>query len=115
MDYRESSSIRDKESIAANLLENKNLITELSGEIEGRRVEISRLHEEKEEMNAEISGLREDIENKKELLSKGKEELAGNLSRLSSLKELIVDKSLYEFLVESEESKHLSPAILPIS
>ncbi|MGO9378837.1 MAG: chromosome segregation protein SMC [Dissulfurispiraceae bacterium] len=112
LDYRESSSIRDKESIAANLLENKNLITELSGEIEGRRVEISRLHEEKEEMNAEISGLREDIENKKELLSKGKEELAGNLSRLSSLKELIVDKSLYEFLVESEESKHLSPAIL---
>jgi chromosome segregation protein len=112
LDYRESSSVRDKAGIAGNLLECERLIVELGGEIEGRRGEISRLHEEKEDMNAEISGLQEDIENKKALLSKEKEELAGNLSRLSSLKELIVDKSLYEFLAESEESKHLSPAIL---
>ena len=112
LDYRESSSVRDKEGIAGNLMESERLIAELSGEIEGRRGEISRLHEEKEQMNAEISRLREDIENKKMLLSTEKEELAGNLSRLSSLKELIVDKSLYELLAESEESKHLSPAIL---
>ena len=72
LDYRESSSVRDKEGIAGNLLESKSLIAELSGEIEGRRSEISRLHEEKEEMNAEISRLREDIENKKVLLSTGK-------------------------------------------
>ena len=112
LNYRESASLRDKESIAGGLEESGRFITELSGEIEGKKSDIARLHEEKEGLNAAISQLREDIENKKMLLSKEKEELAGNVSRLDSLKELIVDKSLYEFLAESEESRHLSPAIL---
>jgi chromosome segregation protein len=112
LNYRESASLRDRDSTAKGLEESGRIITELSGDIEGRKGEISRLHEEKETLNSQIVRLREDIENRKLLLSKEKEELAGNLSRLESIKELIVDKSLYEFLAESEESKHLSPAIL---
>jgi chromosome segregation protein len=112
LNYRETASLRDKEGISKSLDESVRKIAELSGEIEGRKGEIANLHEEKEALNVKISDLREEIENKKILLSREKEELAGNLSRLSSLKELIVDKSLYEFLAESEESKHLSPAIL---
>jgi len=112
LNYRESASMRDKEGISKNLDESVRRIAELSGEIQDRKSETTRLHEEKEELSAKITHLREEIENKKILLAKEKEELAGNLSRLDSLKELIIDKSLYEFLAESEESKHLSPAIL---
>ncbi len=112
LNYRETSSLRDKEGISKGLEESDRMITELSGDIEGRKGEISRLHGEKDKLNSEIARLREDIENKRSQLSREKEELAGNLSRLESIKELIVDKSLYEFLAESEESKHLSPAIL---
>ncbi|HMK59767.1 MAG TPA: chromosome segregation protein SMC [Dissulfurispiraceae bacterium] len=112
LDYRESSSQRDKETITKNLLDSERLIAEISGEIEGRKGEMSRLYTQQDKINAGISALRDEIEDKKSLLLREKEELAGNLSRLTSLKELIVDKSLYEFLAESEESKHLSPAIL---
>ncbi|HTZ17066.1 MAG TPA: chromosome segregation protein SMC [Dissulfurispiraceae bacterium] len=112
LNYRESSSLHDKESISRGLEESDRIITALSGDIEGRKGEIAKLDGEKEALNAEIVQLSEEIENKKSLLSREKEELAGNLSRLESIKELIVDKSLYEFLAESEESKHLSPAIL---
>ncbi|HMK55510.1 MAG TPA: chromosome segregation protein SMC [Dissulfurispiraceae bacterium] len=112
LDYRESSSQRDKDSIAKNLSDSERLIAEIGGVIEGRKGEMSRMYDQQDAINADISTLRNEIEDKKSLLLKEKEELAGNLSRLSSLKELIVDKSLYDFLAESEESKHLSPAIL---
>jgi chromosome segregation protein len=112
LDYREAASLRDRESIGKGLDEGAMMISDLNGGIENKKGEIAGKNAVKDALIAEINGLRLDAENRKGLLSKEKEELAGNLSRLGSLKELIVDKSLYEFLAESEESKHLSPAIL---
>ncbi len=112
LEYRESASLRDREGIGKGLDESAAMIADLSGGIENKKSEIDRKNELKDALIAEVDGLRLEAESRKELLSREKEELAGNLSRLGSLKELIVDKSLYEFLAESEESKHLSPAIL---
>jgi|WetSurMetagenome_2_1015567.scaffolds.fasta_scaffold06344_2 chromosome segregation protein len=112
LDYRESSSMRDKEAVGKGLDEAAVLIADLSGGIEDKKAGIARQTGMKEALISEINGLRLDMENKKVSLSKEKEDLAANLSRLGSLKELIVDKTLYEFLEESGESKHLSPAIL---
>jgi chromosome segregation protein len=112
LEYRESSSLRDRDNTGRTLEENDKTIIALTQEINGKKEEISKLGSGRDRLKEEIEGLASDIENRKALLSKEKEELAGNLSRLASLTEMIVDKSLYEFLVESEESKHLSPAIL---
>jgi chromosome segregation protein len=112
IDYRESAAQRDKETVGKGLDEGASVIADLSGGIESKKREIADLNSLRDSLIEDINNLRVETENKKDRLSREKEELAGNLSRIESLKDLIVDKSLYEFLAESGEGEHLSRAIL---
>jgi|WetSurMetagenome_2_1015567.scaffolds.fasta_scaffold00192_22 chromosome segregation protein len=112
IDYRESAALRDKEGVGKGLDEGSLIIAGLNEGIEDKKNEIARQTGLRDSLVEEINNLRLETDDKKDQLSREKEELAGNLSRLDSLKELIVDKSLYEFLAESGEGEHLSCAIL---
>ncbi len=99
--YRESASIKDMESIreAVGALEKT-----ITGAEEGVRAAAGRRAEllsEKETLIAKAGELNALIESKRNLLARERETLASNTSRLNSLKELIVDRSLMDFMSEA--------------
>jgi chromosome segregation protein len=112
IDYRESAAQRDKEAVGRGLDEGASAVAELNGDIEQKKTAVAEQNGMKASLSEELDRLRLEAEDKRDRLAREKEELAANLSRLESLKDLIVDKSLYEFLAESGGGEHLSRAIL---
>lgn len=109
--YRESVSIKDIETIKTGIEELEKAVRDAEESIKIKTDEHLKLKSEKETMASEIVQLKEDIENKKALLSKEREDLASNISRLNSLKEMIVDRSLMDFLSGEHGYRVLSDII----
>jgi len=109
---RESLSINDMTTLTGKFNELTQAVQEAEVQIAREREEHLTLQSEKEGLRSEITSLKEALEYKKELLSKERELLVSNSSRLSSLKELIIDRSLVEFLSEYGEISHISENVL---
>lgn len=109
--YRESVSLKDMEDIRAGIEDLQNAIKEAEDSIKNKTDEHLRLKSEKETIASEITKLKDEIENNKTLLSKEREGLASNMSRLDSLKELIVDRSLMDFISEKKNFKVFFDAV----
>jgi chromosome segregation protein len=104
--YRQSVAISDIETIKAGINELAKAIMEAEESIKIKTNEHLQLKSERDAIISEIAQLKEDIENKKTLLSQEREDLASNISRLNSLKELIVDKSLADFVADFVSEGH---------
>ncbi len=109
--YRESVSLKDMGSIKAGIEDLQKSIKEAEDSIKTKTEERLKLNSEKEAIASEITKLKGEIENSKTLLAKEREDLASNISRLNSLKELIVDRSLMDFMSEGKSYKVLSDAV----
>lgn len=109
--YRESVALRDIGTIKAGMDELEKASREAEESIKIKTDDILRLKSERDAITSEIAQLKEDIENKKTLLSQEREDLASNISRLNSLKELIVDRSLADFVYEGHGYRVLSDTI----
>ncbi|MEW6738422.1 MAG: chromosome segregation protein SMC [Nitrospirota bacterium] len=111
MKYRESVALKDIETIKAGMDELEKAIREAEESIKIKTDDILRLKSEKDAITSEIAQLKDDIESKKTLLSQEREDLASNISRLNSLKELIVDRSIADFVSEGRGYRVLSDII----
>lgn len=111
MKYRESVALKDIETIKAGIDELGKAIREAEESIKIKTDDILRLKSEKNAITSEIAQLKDDIESKKTLLSQERENFASNISRLNSLKELIVDRSLADFVSEGRGYTVLSDII----
>lgn len=109
--YRESVSIRDMESIKRAIADTENAIMEAESTAKTKTDEKLNLAAEKETLTYEIAQLKEQLESEKALLSKEREDLASNIARFDSLKEMIVDKSLMDFISEGQDFWVLSDMI----
>ncbi|WP_333652603.1 chromosome segregation protein SMC [Dissulfurispira sp.] len=109
--YRESVALKDMETIKAGMDELEKAIREAEESIKIKTDDILRLKSEEDAITSEITQLKDDIENKKTLLSQEREGLASNISRLNSLKELIVDRSIADFVSEGRGYRVLSDII----
>lgn len=110
--YREGVALKDMETIKGELASLREAIAESDAFIQGRTAEQQKLQAERDALKTDIDSIINVIENKKILLSQKREELASNTSRLNSLKELIVDRTLTEFLSESENTEGHGYAVL---
>jgi chromosome segregation protein len=111
MKYRKSVALKDIETIKAGMDELEKAIREAEESIKIKTDDILRLKSEKDAITSEIAQLKNDIESKKTLLSQEREDLASNISRLNSLKELIVDRSIADFVSEGRGYRVLSDII----
>ncbi len=109
--YRESATLKDINTIEAEIEKLKESIKKEQDSIEIITQRLKSLGAEKDAVTLEINMTKEEIENTKELLFKEKEALASNISRINSLKELIIDKSLTDFVSEGKGYKILSDII----
>ncbi|MBI5213510.1 MAG: chromosome segregation protein SMC, partial [Nitrospirae bacterium] len=109
--YRESVAAKDSETIKGGIDELQTAAKEAEEALKTKNEALLRLQAEKEAMNSEITRLTDAIEGKKTLLAKEREDLASDTSRLNSLKELIIDKSLADFLMEGQQTTVLSDII----
>ncbi len=112
LDYRESVALKDIENIKGNISTLEKTIGEAEDNIKttaGRKAE---LLSEREALIAETERIGAVIEDKKVLLAREREALASNTSRLTSLKELIVDRSLKDFMAESQSTAAVSGLVL---
>ncbi|GER93425.1 chromosome segregation protein SMC [hot springs metagenome] len=100
MKYRESIALKDIETIKSGMNDLEILIKEAEESIKTKTYEYQQLKSEKDALSMQIVSLKEDIENKKILITQERQDIASNISRLNSLKELIVDKSLADFISE---------------
>lgn len=112
LDFRESLSAKDLESVKNSIGELGRGLKETEDIIKNKMEEHSGLLSERESLTAGISRLKDEIENSKARLSREREDLASNLSRLNSLKELIVDRSLSDFLSQAEGTAGSSIKVL---
>jgi len=110
--YKESVALKDKESVIEGLAAAAAGIAETETQISVRMSEVQSLKEHIAQATRDAEALRTTIEQKKNALAAERENLAGNISRLSSLQELIVDKTLRDFLADSGSSLHLSAQVL---
>jgi chromosome segregation protein len=111
MKYRESVALKDMETIKTGVDELEKAIREAEESIKIKTDNILSLKSEKDAITSEIAQLKDDIESKKTLLSQEREDLASNISRLNSLKELIMDKSIADFVSEGRGYRVLSDII----
>jgi len=110
--YRESHSLKDMDTIKAGIADLAKAIREAEDFISKGADEHSRLRVERDSLTAEIAILEDEINSNKTMLSMERETLASNLSRLNSLKELIIDRSLSDFLSETKGNLHFAGTVL---
>lgn len=110
--YRESHSLKDMDTIKAGIEDLAKAIREAEDFISKGADEHSRLRVERDSLTAEIAKLEDEIGSNKTRLSMERETLASNLSRLNSLKELIIDRSLSDFLSETKGNLHFAGTVL---
>lgn len=96
--YRESISKGDINNIKRGIEGIEKAVKESEDFIKNKTNEHLRLQPEREALKSEVERLRANIENKKMSLSEKKEDLASNMSRLNSLKELIIESPLADLL-----------------
>ncbi|MFO0754739.1 MAG: chromosome segregation protein SMC [Thermodesulfovibrionales bacterium] len=112
LSFRESTSLRDRESIQEGLSLLEKTIGEGEEGIRAAKGRHAELLAEQDALGDETERITAEIEERKALLSRERESFASNTSRLHSLKELTVDRSLMDLLAESRESLHFSGQVL---
>lgn len=110
--YRESIAIKDTETITAEIKAAEASISEAGLDLEAKQSEQQQLKADKERIQSEIESISSEIEQKRADISKAREELAADISRLNSLQELVVDRSLMDFLKESQEHQDFAANLL---
>ncbi|MCE5312636.1 MAG: chromosome segregation protein SMC [Nitrospiraceae bacterium] len=110
--YRESVSARETETIQAEIKAADAAISEAGLDLEAKQAEQQQLKNDKDRIAAEIQEAARQIEEMKQQLSTAREELASGMSRLNSLQELVVDRSLMDFLKESQEHRDFAANLL---
>ncbi|MGE5239471.1 MAG: chromosome segregation protein SMC [Chloroflexota bacterium] len=96
--YRESVSLRDIASVKDSVGAIEDAIRASEAEAASKGSDLERVRTEADALKLRISSSRIELEQKRSLLSSGRETLASNLSRVSSLRELIVDATLADYL-----------------
>lgn len=98
LERKEAALIKESED-SRKILDNIDLsLRDVEGSIRNKNNEVLLLNEKKGIYISEISNVREKIELFRNNLSQAKEELASSISRLESLKELILDAPTREIL-----------------
>jgi len=110
--YKESHSLKDMDTIKVGIDDLAKTILEAEDFISKGADEHSRLRAERDLLTAGIAKLEDEIGSNKAMLSMERETLASNLSRLNSLKELIIDRSLSDFLSETKGNLHFTGTVL---
>lgn len=110
--YRESVAVRETETIQAEIKAAEAAISEAGLDLEAKQAEQQKLKNDKEKIASEIADTNRRIEEMRQQLSTAREELASGSSRLSSLQELVVDRSLMDFLKESQEHQDFAANLL---
>lgn len=110
--YKESHALKDMDTIKAGTDDLTRSIREAEEFISKGADEHSRLRAERDLLTAGIAKLEDEIGSNKAMLSLERETLASNLSRLNSLKELIIDRSLSDFLSETKGNLHFAGTVL---
>jgi len=100
LERKETALIKDAEDSRKVLDNIDSSIKNVEGSLRNKNNEVLLLNEKKGIYTAELFSTREKIENLRNQLSDTKEELASNVSRLESLKELILDAPTREILSE---------------
>ena len=100
LERKEASLIKDAEDSKEVLGEIDLSIRDVEGSLRDKNAEALLLSEKKSVYASEVSSLREKIEHLRDELSKTKEDLASNISRMDSLKELVLDAPTREILQE---------------
>ncbi len=103
--YQEGVSLRDIDTISAELAEMKVSIADAETFIQTKTIEHRQLQEQRDTLRVDIDRTAAGIEDRKTRLSLIREELASATARMNSLKELIVDRTLSDFLAESQSSE----------
>ncbi|MBI3592443.1 MAG: hypothetical protein HY099_03015, partial [Nitrospirae bacterium] len=110
--YRESASAKDMETIKEGIGILENAIKEAEDRIKAANDRHAALKSERDGLLAVTERLGGEIENKKALLASEREALASNISRLNSLRELTVDRSLMDVMSESGRKMSFSGSVL---
>ncbi|HSW62782.1 MAG TPA: chromosome segregation protein SMC [Dissulfurispiraceae bacterium] len=110
--YKESVALRDKEAITQGIAAAEAGISGADVQITGANTEIVRLKTEAEQLAAGAEVCSRQIEEKKAEVAQERETLAANTSRISSLKELILDKTLRDFFADSSNRLQASSTVL---
>ncbi|MBI1811499.1 MAG: hypothetical protein HYR78_06180, partial [Nitrospirae bacterium] len=100
LERKEALLIKDAEDSKKVLGEIDLSIRDVEGSLRDRNSEALLLSEKKSVYTSAVSSLREKIEHLRDELSKTKEDLASNISRMGSLKELVLDAPTREILQE---------------
>ncbi|OGW57336.1 MAG: chromosome segregation protein SMC [Nitrospirae bacterium RBG_16_43_8] len=98
LERKEVSLIKDAEDSKKFLNEINLSIRDAEGSLRDRNSEVLLLSEKKSVYTLEAASLKEKIEYLRDELSKTKEDLASNISRMGSLKELVLDAPTREIL-----------------
>jgi len=100
LERKEASLIKDSDESKKVLGDIDLSIRDVEGSLRDKNAEALLLSEKKSVYISEVSSLREKIEHLRDDLSKTKEDLASNISRMGSLKELVLDAPTREILQE---------------
>ncbi len=110
--YKESVALRDMEGIAQGIAAAEAGMAEADAQVAARNTEIARLKAEVGQFAEEAEALRCQIEEKKAALAQERELLAANASRIDSLRDLLVDRTLLDFLTDSGNRLQVSGTTL---
>ncbi|KAF0145141.1 MAG: chromosome segregation protein [Nitrospirae bacterium] len=100
LERKEAALIKESEDSRRALNEIDSSINDVEGSLRNKNNDILMLNEKKGLYISELSSAREKTENLRNQLSGTKEDIASNISRLESLKELILDAPTREILSE---------------
>ncbi|MDP3112118.1 MAG: chromosome segregation protein SMC [Thermodesulfovibrionales bacterium] len=100
LERKEAALIKESEDSRRALNEIDSSINDVEGSLRNKNNDILMLNEKKGLYISELSSAREKIENLRNQLSGTKEDIASNISRLESLRELILDAPTREILSE---------------
>lgn len=100
LERKEAALIKESEDSRRALNEIDSSINDVEGSLRNKNNDILMLNEKKGLYLSELSSAREKIENLRNQLSGTKEDIASNISRLESLRELILDAPTREILSE---------------
>lgn len=112
LSYKESVAVRDKEVIAQGIVAAEAGISGADAQIAGANAEIVSLKAAADQLASGADVFSRQIEEKKAEVAQERESLASNTSRIGSLKELIIDKTLRDFLSDSGNRLQTSSTVL---
>ncbi len=101
LERKEAALMADSEESGKTLDAIDSSLKDVEGSLRNKSSEILLLNEKRGIYEAELSSLRENIETLRNQTSETKEELASSISRLESLKELVLDAPAREMLAEA--------------